>query len=104
MSKVGISVMVEQMPEEVRPEYKCRKLIDRVHSAIKMVESGHDSRAEWKFLRRLNNKLHRLKRELTRSERNILKMIQPVMDKHGWSDPTGVEKDLELINGDKENG
>lgn len=53
---------------------------ERVREAIELVESGHDSLTEWKFLNRTARMLRG--RKDTRSK-NLLEKIEPVLMKYG---------------------
>lgn len=66
--------------EQPQPVDKLASIEEEVKNAIEMIDSGHDSHVEWRLL----NKLHRelCKRKDPRSK-NLMKMIQPVMDKYG---------------------
>ena len=98
----GISISVElQMPSpgsstparvEESPE-------DRLNRALELIDSGHESAAEWKMVRNLNNKLMRKRERGSISDRelNALQLLQPMIEKYGQFDSDhGVEQDPSL--------
>jgi len=66
--------------EEVRPS-----LSERVDEALELIDSGHESRREWTFIRNLNNKLCKRDKLSTKLQR-ILEKIQPIIYKYGNTD------------------
>jgi len=96
----GISVEVEiSMPEPgaERPVCDYREE-DEIEAAIEMVDSGHESREQWKYLRWINNSLVTKyeKGTINRRELKVLKMIQPIMEKYGQLDPEGIKQNARL--------
>jgi hypothetical protein len=81
----------EDSHHECPPEDRIRRMLD-------LVESDHESAAEWQVIRRLNNKLMARRRNgtITDRELNILRMMQPVLQQFGPMDEAGVELDGEL--------
>jgi hypothetical protein len=59
---------------------------EEVRQAIEMIESGHDSYVEWKLLNKLARELR--PRKDARSK-NLMEMIDPVLQKYGMH---GVEE------------
>lgn len=53
---------------------------DEVRQAIEMIDSGHDSYVEWKLLNKLAKELRT--RKDARSK-NLMEMIDPVLQKYG---------------------
>jgi len=66
---------------------------EKVRAACELIDSGHESRTEWQLIRRLNNYLVRRKDNLTDRQRNVLLMIQPIIEKYGQYAPDGVLQD-----------
>lgn len=87
------------MPSAAQHEAE-ENLFDKVDSAVTLIESGHESRSEWNFIRALNNHLINKKQscELSIEEESILELIVPVINKYGNLDPKGVEQDPTLAN------
>ena len=95
MSRHRISVMIEsEHPQHTAPEYKKECIEDRVRDACELIDSGHESRKEWLMIQKLNNVLMR-KKKLSDKERNVLRMIQPVLEKYGAGSPHKVEQKAE---------
>jgi hypothetical protein len=81
-------------PGKCKDSPMSRKLTieERVRSACELIDSNHESRKDWELIRKLNNYLMR-KDKLTKREQNILKMIQPIIEKYGQHSVAGVEMD-----------
>jgi|TARA_R110000868_G_scaffold411428_1_gene703892 Ca2+-binding EF-hand superfamily protein len=62
---------------------------EEVRQAIEMIDSGHDSYVEWKLLNKLARELR--PRKDARSK-NLMEMIDPVLQKYGMH---GVEEEGE---------
>lgn len=91
------------LPEERRAEKPGRgKEVEpvecRIERCMELVDSGHASKAAWKYLRWVNNSLVRKYDEgrINRREMAILRKIQPVIEKYGLMSPDGVEMRAEL--------
>lgn len=96
--EIGLNLRIK-MPEvpSSQPD-ACPPIEDRVRKAMEMVEYGSGSRRDWEFLRRVNNCLVKKYKARKCNDRmlNILKMIQPTMEKYGQYDHEGVESCPEL--------
>jgi hypothetical protein len=94
--KIQIMMDMGVPPKGQQEEHEC--LEERVESCCELIESAHESREEWDFIRSLNNKLVRLKRANKLNDRGhkILEMIAPIINKYGNQDPRYVERDIEL--------
>lgn len=66
-------------PKETK--YKPKSIEEQVRECIECIESGHESKVEWKLLNRTYAKLLKLKK--TPRVRNLIKMIEPLLAKHG---------------------
>jgi hypothetical protein len=53
---------------------------EQVRQAIEMIDSGHDSYVEWKLLNKLAKEL-RLRKDAR--SKNLMEMIDPVLQKYG---------------------
>lgn len=91
--KIGLSLLIDQVPSPA-PDPCHVPLEEKVKQAICLIDSGHESREEWQWLRRLNNHLMR-KDKLSAREEKILRAIQPVMEKYGANSPYKVEQKAE---------
>lgn len=70
-------------PEAGKSEYPTEPEIsieEEVREAIEKIDSGHDSYVEWKLLNKLAKELR--SRKDARSK-NLLEMIDPVLQKYG---------------------
>lgn len=85
-----ISIMVEMMPEKVRPQYKATTVADKVQYCIDEIETGKKAAKEWKFLKRLFDRLAK-KDKLTKKQKTLFDKIEPVIQKYGQLDPDGTE-------------
>jgi hypothetical protein len=82
--RVKIQLMLEQdkVPDKKQTAaYKKPSIEERVKDAICMCDSGHDSREEWEFLRRVYNALMKIKKPNER-HKALIKQIVPVLRKH----------------------
>lgn len=68
------------------PEKEEKSVEEEVREAIEMIDSGHDSYVEWKLLNKLARELR--PRKDARSK-NLMSMIDPVLQKYGMH---GVEE------------
>lgn len=90
------------LPEEGNSDRKRRKELEpvecRIERCMELVDSGHASKAAWKYLIWVNNSLVRKYDEgrINRREMAILHMIQPVIEKYGLMSPDTVEMRAEL--------
>lgn len=96
-TRIQILLDMEQAPEPKPRTPKCSPE-ERIERAMELVDSGHESKDEWKFLRWVNNSLTRKYQEgrINKREVAILKKIQPIMEKYGMLDPEGIEQDASL--------
>jgi hypothetical protein len=71
---------------------------ERAEAACDLIESGHESRKEWDFIRALNNELVQRKKSGRICGRGtaLLELIAPAINKHGMRDPRGVDVDPEM--------
>lgn len=67
---------------------------EKVEAALDLIDSGHESRAEWCFIKALNNFLMK-KDKLTPRQEKILRTIQPIIEKYGQMSPSKVEQKAE---------
>ena len=67
---------------------------EKVEAALDLIDSGHESREEWCFIKKLNNYLMRLDKLNPRQER-ILNQIQPIMEKYGQMSSSKTEQKAE---------
>lgn len=58
-------------------------LEEQVREAVTAVESGFESRQEWRMLRNLHAAIKKMINPTERAER-ILQMIEPVLKKYGY--------------------
>jgi len=65
---------------------------EKVRAACELIDSCHESRKEWQLIRKLNNYLMR-KKNRTKRQESILRMMQPTIEKYGQYAPEGVEQD-----------
>lgn len=78
---IKIGLMLDIVPPKEQTEHHRKiPLEERIKDAICLCESGHESRKEWELLRKVNNYLMQ-KKKLNNKQKNILKMIQPVLRK-----------------------
>lgn len=96
--KVSVSVGLDMPKTRCAKEEGKLSIEERVRDAIDMVESGHESRRDWEFLRRLNNAIMKKYNCGKCNERmlNILMTLQPIMEKYGQYDHEGVIQAPEL--------
>lgn len=82
--KLQIMLDMEPPAKEKSAAYPSRdeqtSVEDEVKQAIEMIDSGHDSYVEWKLLNKLAKELRT--RKDARSK-NLMKMIDPVLQKYG---------------------
>jgi hypothetical protein len=67
-------------PQPLPVTDKVASVEEEVKNAIEAIDSGRDSRVEWKLLNKLCRELR--KRKDPRSK-NLMKLIEPVMNKYG---------------------
>lgn len=89
--KLQIMLAMEPPSKEKTQGCACKDDIpsveDEVRQAIELIDSGHDSHIEWKLLNKLAKELR--SRKDARS-RNLMEMIDPVLQKYGMH---GVEEE-----------
>lgn len=73
-------------------------LEDKVEAACDLIDSGHESREEWDFVRALNNELVKRKQKGRLGPRGakLMEMMAKVINKYADEDPRGVDQDPEL--------
>jgi hypothetical protein len=67
---------------------------EKVEACLDLIDSGHESRSEWQYIRKLNNYLMN-KCNLSSREERILRTIQPIMEKYGQMSPLKTEQKAE---------
>lgn len=72
---------------EKKPEIQKIPVEDQVREALECIDSGHDSAVEWSMINRLYRDLKSLKKPNDRA-RNLMNMIQPVLEKFGYFEVT----------------
>lgn len=87
-----ITVLIDSVP----PKQERPPVEERIQDALELIYSGHESRSEWEFIRRVNNYLMK-KEKLNEREKNILAMIQPCIKKHGMASGSKVEQDTDRL-------
>lgn len=65
---------------------------DKIRSMIDMLDTGHSDHVDWETLRRLHQKLANVPNPNKR-QKNLLDMLEPIMQKYGYSDAAGFGKD-----------
>lgn len=80
-------------PEKTKA-YRRPGLVEKVEECMTMVDSGHESRAHWDFLQKINDILMK-KPSLTKPQALLLKKIQPLMKR--WGRMTGAEQDSDRL-------
>lgn len=77
-----IKIMLDMPPPEVDKTKRDEEssIEDDVREAIEKIDSGHDSYVEWKLLNKLAKELR--SRKDARSK-NLMEMIDPVLQKYG---------------------
>ena len=95
--KIQLVLEKDQVPEKKQTaSYRKPSIEERVKDAICLCESGHESREEWEFLRRVHNALMKIKKPNER-QKNLISLIAPVMRKHqsasGTTGPINFDTD-----------
>lgn len=104
-TKQGIMIKIAMpLPEKPVEDHK-QSLEEKAESACTLIESGHESRKEWNFIRKLNEMLMDKKHNgmLSEREQSLLKLIAPTINKHGMLDSRGVQLDPELQLEERDN-
>ena len=70
-----------EMPKETKYG-KPKTTEQKVREAIDLINSGHESKIEWRFLNSLYAKLKAMPKKTDRIH-NLMDMIEPVLAKHG---------------------
>jgi uncharacterized protein YegL len=96
--KLSIQLLLEKEPPQKKQtsSYAKPSIEEKVKDAICMCESGHDSKEDWEFLRKVNNALMKLP-NLNSRQKNLLKMITPVLRKHSSASGGKIELDSEKL-------
>lgn len=98
--KSAIRVMLEiEMPDKATtaaakpaPDpVKALPIEDKVREALECIDSDHDSNVEWIMIRKLYRDLRALKRPSEKAL-NIMKMIEPVLSKYGYTASVETER------------
>jgi len=87
MTKIRVEV------EVAPPRRECTKhksIEQRVRELLEDIDSGHPSAQQWEQVRRLFNKLA-CKPKLSKRAENLLRMMEPIIEKYGMMDPKGVD-------------
>ncbi len=74
-------------PTELRPAGRTEKSVpieDEIRDSLELIESGRDSAIEWRAIRGLYKQL--LDMQQTPRVVNLRKMIQPVLNKYGYTE------------------
>ena len=79
--RISLDIELPMPSPEQSKRQKKPSFIEKVGEAITMIDSGHESKAEWDFIRCLNNCLMN-KKTLTEKQKKLLKMIQPVLKRY----------------------
>jgi hypothetical protein len=86
-----VKIQLEILGDQDAPERQPKQSVeDRVKEWMEDVESGRPSREQWIRLRNLFNKLANAPKLSPRAQ-NIVKMIEPIMQKYGFMDSKGVD-------------
>jgi hypothetical protein len=80
---VKISIVLEASAPTKKYPVEARKtpLEDTIRECVDCIESGHDSVVEWKTLNKLYKELRARKK--TPRVTNLIKMIEPTLQKYG---------------------
>ena len=95
MTGSKIAIMVETAPAPCG--HKTDTLEDKIEAACDLIDSGHESRHEWNFIRALNNELAKRKQKgrIGKRGERLLEMMAHIINKYGEEDSRGVEFDPE---------
>lgn len=80
-TRIQIQLVLEKdkVPEKTKTNsYRKPSIEERVKDAICMCDSGHESREEWEFLRRVYNALMKIKKPNER-HKALIKQITPTL-------------------------
>jgi len=77
-----IKIAQSELPTKAKDEYKEPTIYDKVKQAIECFECDVDRDEAWSYILRLNNFIM-LKDKPTPKELRVLKMILPLIDRHG---------------------
>lgn len=95
--KQKITILIDSVPSPEKTKKSAGPSVEeRVQDALELINSGHESRAEWEFIRRVNNYLMK-KSQLNSREKNVLAMIQPCIKKHGMQSGSHIEQDTDRL-------
>lgn len=97
MARQKITILIDSVPSpEKTAKSRGPSVEERIQDALDMIDSGHESRSDWEFIRRVNNCLMK-KPKLSTREKDILAMIQPCIKKHGMASGSQVEQDSDRL-------
>lgn len=77
-----VKIAQETPQKQAKPEYKEPNIYEKVKQAIECFECDVDRDEAWSYILRVNNFIM-LKDSPTPKELRVLKMILPLIDKHG---------------------
>lgn len=97
---LSINITIDMPTAEQGKSLKKPSLIEKVQEAITMIDSGHDSRAEWDMIQCLNKCLMK-KDKLTKNQAALLKMIQPVLKRYKGITSEKIEQDTDKLQKSK---
>ena len=86
MPKIKISIEVASTP----PQQDSQNLKEYAEELIEEMEMGYPTPEAWKQLRKLFNRMARARR-LSRCQKRVFDMIEPIVKKYGMEDADGVE-------------
>ena len=98
--KSAIKLMLEiEMPDKATtaaakpaPEpVKKVPIEEKVREALECIDSDYDSHVEWIMIRKLYKDLRQLKKPSDRAL-NVMKMIEPVLSKYGYTASVEIER------------
>lgn len=83
-------------PEKTKP-YNKIPIEERIEDAMCLCESGHESQAEWNFLRKVNNYLTK-KKNLNKKQKLILDKVSKFLRQHSSASGGQIDVDSEKVN------
>ena len=86
MPKINITIDMAATPPQKEPQ----GLREYAEELIEEMVMAYPTPEAWKSLRKLFNRLARAKR-LTKCQRHVFDMIEPIVKKYGMEDSDGVE-------------
>lgn len=96
--KLQINLLLDKIPSKDSTKNRAELPIeDQVRHAVTLCDSGHESREEWEFLRRVNNALMKIPK-LNKRQANLLKLITPCLRRHASASGGKIEMDSEKLS------